>query len=431
MKWTLDLDPRRSAHCFLLGFLFATLGLASTARAFEAQSGDQEASGTFSLANPPRIVLDDAVEVVYRGNALGCKKKDGKAVASDHADIPARAFKDFRGQVHLLASSRRNYELVGPSLDEVARRDCHQLMTGAENPDPSAFDLFHWLSAVYTEDGKHIFGLSHQEYHGEQRYAECRNAMTSDGKRRRHCWYTSINLFTSSDGGSTFAPSRAQSRPLAMLPYPFSTDMDRAGPHSPTNIVRNPRDGRYYFLFFESPYGDQRQGMCVMRARRLDFSDARVWGGGAFDVTFADPYSAGAIKPEEHLCTPVVPWLARSLTYNVIARAFLLLGSDQGQVIYSWSQDLVHWSTPQNLMQAMLPPAALKSGSADAFAYFSFLDAASMGLSFETTSESFYLYYTHYTERNRASAAEDAFRHRDLLRRKVTLSMPRKGANVR
>ena len=57
----------------------------------------------------------------------------------DIPDVPARAFRDARGRVQLVASHYVSRRSIGPSLGAV-RHECAPVMRSHENPDPSAFD---------------------------------------------------------------------------------------------------------------------------------------------------------------------------------------------------------------------------------------------------------------------------------------------------
>lgn len=370
----------------------------------------------------PGLRVNGPVELVSESNLLGCRNPDGTPAGNDHPDLPARAFRDHTGQVHLLAGSRQNFQWTGPTLDKVARRTCDRTIVSNANPQPNAFDHYQWLMAAYTEDGKRVYGLTHHEYHGELYASECKVPRDRDGPAwEKRCWYASVNRVDSNDGGTTFAPPGGKPQPIAMLPYRFATDMNRAGIHAPTNIVRHPTDGAYYVMAHASPYRDQARGMCVLRATDLEKGDWRAWGGKAFDVQFANPYTTTISDPRRHVCTPVVPWLARSLTYNTRARAFLLIGNMEDRVIYSWSTDLVRWSEPATLMNAAVYSTAVRNRAPEAAAYFSALDPSSPSRSFDQTDGQFYLYYTRFSNAVERGKRGWSYRTRQLVRQPVVV----------
>lgn len=369
----------------------------------------------------PSLRLDGPEELVSESNMLGCKDADGTVVTNDHSDMPARAFRDYTGEVHMLAGSRQNFQLTGPTLDKVARRSCDRAVVSRNNPAPEAFDHFQWLMSAYTEDGKTVFGLTHHEYHGRLYVPECKNAYARDGSWQMRCWYTSVNLLVSHDGGKTFNAPGGKPRPIAVIPYRFSTDMNRAGPHSPTNIVKQPTEKNYYVMFQVSAYRDQARGTCVMRATDLEKADWRAWGGKAFDVEFANPYVSTIFDPKRHICTPVVPWLATSLTYNTSAKAFLLVGYWTEGAVYAWSRDLVRWSEGSTLMDTLTLPLAVRKRASEATAHFSALDPSSPTPNFDQTGARFFLYYTKYFEPLERGERRWGFAKRQLVRRLIVV----------
>lgn len=371
-----------------------------------------------------RIELVGVPELVYVSNPLDCRTPDGRKIKNDHPDIAARAFRDSSGTVHLIASSRRNFELTGPTLDGVKRRSCNQVFTGGGSNEPSHYDQFHWLAAVYTENGKDVIGLTHQEFHGDIVYPECKSRKDNAAQR---CMMTSINLVSSSNSGASFKEVDPDGPPLIAAPYKFSTEARRIGYREPTNIVRNPSDGHYYFLFNADRYKQQKSGACILRSAAMNFQDARAWDGKGFGVAFSSPYFKQSLRVREHICNPVADFFVRSLTYNTAAKAFLLLGHTHDDVVYAWSKDLTTWSSPKTLMPHNSPNKAARSEGLEAAAYQSFLDPSSASPSFETTDDDFYVYFTTYSEPVKHKSGNTFFTQRKLMRQRVKLARKQLG----
>ncbi|OGA54307.1 MAG: hypothetical protein A3G24_03645 [Betaproteobacteria bacterium RIFCSPLOWO2_12_FULL_62_13] len=51
----------------------------------------------------PTLRLDGPAELVSESNTIGCTDETGRVVRIDHSDTAARAFRDYTGQVHLIA----------------------------------------------------------------------------------------------------------------------------------------------------------------------------------------------------------------------------------------------------------------------------------------------------------------------------------------
>ena len=159
----------------------------------------------------------------------------------DIPDAPARAFRDADGQVHLIASHYVTRAMVGPSLDTV-RHDCRRLMVSDLDGDPARFDDREWITAPYTTDGRTVHALVHDEYQGDKHPGRC------PSEDYLKCWYNSITLARSTDGGRTFTHAAPPRHLVASVPYRYEPDAGPFGLFQPSNIVRGPEDGFYYAL---------------------------------------------------------------------------------------------------------------------------------------------------------------------------------------
>ena len=97
---------------------------------------------------------------------------------------------------------------------------------------------------------------------------------------RQACWYNSITLARSTDGGRTFSQRAPPGHLVASVPYPYEPDAGPFGLFGPSNIVYRAEDQHYYALIQAQRYGAQRAGTCVIRTARLDRPGAwRAWDG--------------------------------------------------------------------------------------------------------------------------------------------------------
>jgi hypothetical protein len=335
-------------------------------------------------------------------------------------DLPLRAFRDSRGVVHAVLSHFTNYALVGPDLDHL-KPDCSApLQTSDGNADPATFDDKRWIAAPYTLDGKTIYALEHVEYQGNTHPGMC------PSQTYMSCWYNSIQLATSSNGGTSF--STAASPLVATMPTRYVPDGGNIGIFQPSNIVRSPLDGAYYAMALEIGPGNSPRGSCLMRSTDLaDPQSWRGWDGSGFSVSFVDPYHDSSTAG--HVCQPVatpqISEMTQSLTYNTTLQQFLLVG-DAGQwdpqsksvvwgIYYSVSPDLIHWSQRQ-VLDVVTPTWAYQCGGEDPGLYPSLLDPSSTSRNFETTGSTAYLYYTRFHYVNCKMTPD-----RDLVRVPVTI----------
>src|ERR1700730_5297470 len=84
---------------------------------------------------------------------------------TDIPDDAARAFRDYKGTVHLIASHSVTRAGLGPTL-ETAKHNCQIVYKSRHDPNPANFDDYTWLTQFYSIDGKQIVALAHMEYHG-------------------------------------------------------------------------------------------------------------------------------------------------------------------------------------------------------------------------------------------------------------------------
>ena len=340
----------------------------------------------------------------------------------DIPDAPARAFRDAEGHVHLIASHYVTRAMVGPSLDAV-RHDCRRVMVSDLDGDPARFDDREWVAAPYTTDGRAIHALIHNEYQGYRHPGRC-----SSGAHLK-CWYNSITLARSSDGGRTFRHAAPPRHLVASVPYRYEPDAGPFGLFQPSNIVRGPGDGHYYALIHAEAFRAQREGTCVIRTARLDRPDTwRAWSGSGYDVRFADPY--GSSSEGGHLCTPVssaeIAGMTHSLTYNTYLDKYVLVAPSadrqpgrRGVVwgfYYSTSDDLIDWA-PRRLIREAVQTSQFRCGDRNPVGHPSLLDPDSPSRNFETTGRRPWLYFTRFHPKQCRLAL-----NRDLVRVRVRFS---------
>jgi hypothetical protein len=337
-----------------------------------------------------------------------------KCDSNDIPDLPARAFRDYRGRVQLIATHYRNRRLTGPSLGQLTHT-CEVVMPSGHDPDPANFNNHEWIAAPYTLNGKKIFALVHNEHRGNL-YPGC-----PSGNYIR-CWYNSLTLAVSTNGGDAYGQVSAPAHLVASAGYRYLGDFGPIGILTPSNIVHRP-GGYYYALIRAAGHGAQARGTCLMRTKRLDVPGSwRAWGGRGFGVRFANPYTASVV-PEDHDCKPVsypqIDVMTDSLTFNTYLDRFVVVGGSTkkltggktvGGFYFSQSRDLVHWSE-----RKLIKPTPLywtrKCDDPDALAYPSVLDPASTSRNFETVGKRAYLYFT-----RRHYEGCDGTLDRDLLR---------------
>lgn len=374
-------------------------------------SGD----GTDPVSSLPPVALVSDEQTVFDYTEDACSP-------IDIPDAPARAFRDANEQVRLIASHYVTRAMVGPSLDAV-RHDCRRVMVSDLDGDPARFDDREWITAPYTRDGRTVHALVHNEYQGHKHPGKC------PSEDYLNCWYNSITLARSTDGGRTFTHAAPPRHLVASVPYRYEPDAGPFGLFQPSNIVRGAEDGLYYALIHAEAFGAQRGGTCVMRTARLDRPGSwRAWDGSGYNVRFADPYRSRG--EGGHLCAPVsfpeIVGMTQSLTYNtyldkyvLVAPAGARLPGKRGVVwgfYYSTSDDLIDW-TPRQLIRETVLTNQYQCGDPNPVAYPSLLDPDSPSRNFETTGRRPWLYFTRFHYKRCRNIL-----NRDLVRVRVRFS---------
>ncbi len=219
-------------------------------------------------------------ETVYDYSISNCEEYD-------IPDSPARALVDKDGNVQLYGSHYRTRKAIGPNLNEVVHR-CDVIMESGHSPVPRNYDDNEWIISQYTIDGKNIYGLIHNEYHGWEHNNCNSNPDTTD---RFNCWWTSINLAKSTNAGKNFSHLTLPSHNIANIMIDYSPDNKngRMGVHQPSNIIS--KEGYYYAkVRIRTPgyplIGSISDGgVCVMRTNNLDSPDSwKFWDGAGFNL---------------------------------------------------------------------------------------------------------------------------------------------------
>jgi hypothetical protein len=364
-------------------------------------------SGARSAPTTEQVRVTGTREVVFDWSQEACE-------TMGYPDLPARAFRDFRGRTQLLLSHFDNFRMIGPSLDQLSL-DCNPVMLSSKSASVRRFEDREWIASLFTRDGKTIWALVHDEYQGNRHRGRCPSGIYYN------CWYNAITLARSTDGGRSYHHARPPRQLVASAPYRYRADRGPAGIFTPSNIVTG-RNGMLYALVRLRDPGGAR-GTCVMRTRRIqDPNSWRAWDGDGFDGVFTDPYTS---KPRRRApCVPVetgrIAEMAESLTYNTVLGKYLLVGLAQPGaesvgpkvrgIYFSTSSDLVHW-TPRKLVTEAVTTHNYTCGGPSPLAYPSLIDPESESRVFATTGAHPYLYYTQMRYQDCHQTAD-----RDLVR---------------
>ncbi|HYM33348.1 MAG TPA: hypothetical protein VEU47_18765 [Candidatus Cybelea sp.] len=370
-------------------------------------------------AAPPQLVVERAgdPQTVFAWNTMHCEQWD-------IPDAPARAWRDADGGVHLVASHYINREMAGPDLNHL-RQDCRIVYQGGNDDLPQHYDDRSWIASTYSLDGKTVFALVHNEFHGHLRPALC------PSREYIRCWENTLTMVTSRDGGATFTHEAPPWQYVAGLPYRYRGDIGhQIGYFNPSNIVQ--RGAFYYAFFWAEAEGAQQRGACLMRTDNLaDRRAWRGWDGKDFTVVFEDPYVVTAMDPAKHTCAPVSPSGLPSIVTGVALhrpsglyvavmatrRPLLPGGAPVNGVYASTSPDLIHWSDPALIWSA---PVLFNFACSDRDAIFypALLDPSDTSRNFEDVGDHAFIYATDLHIKDCKLGSD-----RDLLRFPVTISL--------
>ncbi len=318
-------------------------------------------------------------------------------------DLAARAFRDASNQVHLLLSHYVNYQMVGPDLNQLTS-DCQPILKSQFASDPAQYADADWVASPYTEDGKTVYALVHDEYQGHTHPGKCPSGNYFD------CLDTSLTLFVSTDSGNMYtAAAKPPAHLVTTLPYTYVAGAGPFGLRTPSNIIKA-KDGYYYSFSKISRYNTQDQGVCLMRTTDLsDPASWRFWNGSGFDGKFINPYVDPLDDRISHDCAKLASndigaSLNDSITYNTYLKRYVLIGLSADQIstrevwgiYHSFSVDLIHWTHRKLLAQMPLPWTVKNSGTDLSILYPALLDSNSESRNFETTGKTAYVYYTRH-----------------------------------
>jgi hypothetical protein len=219
------------------------------------------------------------------------------------------------------------------------------------------------------------------------------------------CQMVSLTWAVSEDGGATWSSPPAPDNLIATVPVPYVPNAGMVAMWQPSDIVKNPIDGFYYMLVQYDFHRDgiDRQGECLLRTDTLDDpSSWRAWDGAAFAMSFPDPYTTPGLDPADSTCPSVLEAPISGLSYNTYLERFVAIAGygriDPVGIYFVTSEDLINWSEPTLIAEAVW---SWTNGYQAPFdAYPTIVDPTSDSLSFDTTGQFPYLYYTRVNSLN-------------------------------
>ncbi len=291
--------------------------------------------------------------VIFDTNINACSQQD-------FPDQPARAFRDSNGIVHLFAY---HYDVTADTGTDLLRtmHTCSVVFRSPLSKDPSDFDDYDWLTSFYTEDGKNVFAIVHEEFHGGEVKRLCLS------QNNFGCIQASVGEAVSKNGGYSFSRALGAADLVATLPLVYQGDQKSwYGFMNPTNIIT---DGahEYFMVSFGTPVlkipaQPHKSGLCLFRTE--DPSDPhswRAWDGRSFSIQLEDPYTDASLRYHSPPCAPIdtggIEGSLGSILWHPVRKIFILTlrcqrwtkGCAPGAYI-STSRDLINWTKAEPLL---------------------------------------------------------------------------------
>jgi hypothetical protein len=353
---------------------------------------------------------------------------DTKRDSCELTDIPdaaARAFRDYQGTVHLIASHSITRAGLGATL-ESTKHNCQIVYKSAHDGNIADYNDYTWLNAFYNLDGKRIVALGHMEFHGWE-HGLC--GLKTDSIT---CWFNVDTFNLSEDGGYHFVRPKPPDNYFLSLPYKYRVNQGPEGYSVDANIVKV---GDWYYDFVSGwPWPPncgngkgQRPclnpgGTCPIRTGNiLDPSAWRGWDGKDFALVFVDPYRSPVTNPEAHLCVSV-PNIEFTTGINYHQASHLFIATQYSSVetaygppgvYFTTSSDFIHWSKPA--LAITLNQLLKREPEGNwSYQYFSLIDPHSADSGYMTITDTPYLYYVRMDDNHGPY-------QRVLLRQKIKL----------
>ena len=369
----------------------------------------------------PLSVATGPQEVVFDWTTDRCEDLD-------LPDSPSHVIRAEDGELVLFTSNGpTNYVSRGPDFTGFQRVCDAPALVSADLRTPETYENWEWIWSTYRE-GTNWHALILNEFH-DTFAPTCK---LGDPSPANPCTYWSLTHALSTDDARSFVKPNAPAHVVAPPPQVWeppvtpATEWLKEGYAAASSIIRGP-DGYYYALIglYETKNAPHRQ--CLMRTNTLDDPASwRAWNGEGFNLRMESPYVTGDQVPP---CVtlrgnPAMPGLVYN-TYLGLYMAIGLAGSGPPGLpcgIYLWlSNDLVHWSNPQLIVEALGPGQEGQCGAGPwlepvPVLFPTIIDHADSTVNFERPGRTPYLYYTRF---NGGWGALD----RDLVRVPLTFAL--------
>jgi hypothetical protein len=332
------------------------------------------------LLAEPKVSVSSEELLIYDSQRDGCTK-------DDISDAPMRAVRLADGAILGSAAWATNRLLRGKDFLSL-RKQCAQALQSTRNPEPMAFDDWTWLMSFWSDNGKTIHALAHEEFQGHRFPGECESG------KQMLCTYHAVTTFRSDDEGSSFR--RVGKIPIAASRARYNRAANRmTGFRHPSNIIL--REGFYYTIIEATPEAEQKGGNCLFRTP--DIADPTAWTyltKNGWQPSSYNPYQSDSpptpCEVISHLNGITWSLLRREATDEFVALLTVKSSQpDRVDLALATSKDLVNWSRPTPFHTIV---AAWNNVCSEPYRYNypSIIDPASPSRNFETIGKTALLF---------------------------------------
>ncbi len=366
-----------------------------------------------------------APHILPRQHACPTKQNTGPRAGAntlyhDYTDMAPRPVMLQDGNIAMFAGHFDMNVSIGKAFHTLVR-DCRSVLLSQKDPNPFTFRNYEWLTSTYSVDGREIIALVNNDWKlidvgNNREEARAKGCHGVKGANEENCWWSSLVMFRSQTGRSappysaagarwSFVPSAGGSPSLAQSSVvattitqqtsPVDASRKKASPiahqggvsgyYGPTNIMKSPVDGDYYFISKARYPITHKKGYCLFRAKNgSPIASRSSW------LMYGAPKGANAFATQGWTGNPCIflpiskvmvsgvltdVGEVRHLSYNTVLGRYVLLGvkkitggGAQLFLIVSRGNSMVEWE------QEAIPITTIPSSASARVGYFTMID---------------------------------------------------------
>lgn len=297
-----------------------------------------------------KVLTSNVVEI----SGVDCSFIDDSGGNGDVPDAPVRMVRDPSGDVIAIASNTKNIPYNVINHAHFTRSSCKSQITANSISDPSKFSDNFWISSLYYSSDNRFRAIVHNEYWGAKYSKICHNKLNGRPVWGGICVYVSV-ISADYDLKDKVFRTRGVDDLVAAFPYKFDENMTWEGIRDPSNVIKSPVDGQFYFFATAVNYREQQRGSCLFRSK----DGVKPWvtyGSNGREKEMNSPYNSESIE-KTFTCDIVTALPISGVSYHAGISKFVAVGHSNdigggiGGIFYMTSGDLRNWSLPNLLLE--------------------------------------------------------------------------------